>query len=114
MNTEGDNLRDEGHSRVLSKIKLNPQYVAYLSLIRERFLRIAFAGEATLDDAIKDTQRPLGFPPNALGAMIRKLAVAGHIRKIGYKKSTITSRHSAVVAVWTTRIKSKRSQSSKS
>lgn len=94
---KGRNLKTEGMERV--DANEGDEY-------REVFARafaIVLSRDGTITaDAVREIIPPSIQPchPNAIGAMFRGLAVRAGLRKIGYRQSSVVSRHAGEIAVW--------------
>ncbi len=96
----GANLRDDGADAAMDKA-IREGWALYVARVRDNLLGIiSLGGAATLDAARAGLDAPPGFPKNANGAITLALARRAVIAPVGYVRSNVTSRHSAVVVQW--------------
>jgi hypothetical protein len=95
LDFNGPALRDAGITKVLSNNEDYAQaFDAAAGTILDR------QGSVTSEEVVHLVGMPTGHP-NAVGAAMRRFALANDLKILLYRKSARPSCHSAIIAVWT-------------
>lgn len=98
MKDTGEQLMLFGTTAVLANV--HDEHIEYLTQLSKSFLAELAFRPIAIDDIALSAQRPMGLQPNAIGAMVSKLAREGKITCVGYKRSSQKARHAGLQRVW--------------